>query len=231
MPAILALFLLYTRHSTPTNWYVIGGITAIVIAALYLSWYLDRKRRRELAAALEARGYVLNTTDFTSPEVLHYRPEKRHRLYRAYWSALGIHNGRPAHIAEYSYNIRHGKNSHEYRIIEVALDFPSPASFKIIPHTTAFSRFFTGTREPSDNPTGNAAFDSRWDIDTVTPGLLADVINPPHYAMLLSAPKQEKQWAVSDGWASCSWQKRPKMADIEAMLARVEQFIIAAEQA
>ncbi len=211
---------------------LVGVVVPPLLITTGVVAYYDRQRRRELAQGLLTRGYVTNESEGGAPQVLHYRKAPNHREFRALHSALGIHNGRPAHTAEYEIRIGGGKSSHALRVLEVALDLPvGLPAFALTPHLGLAQRPLGKIFTSAPSPVDDAAFNKRWTVDCNDPVAATAVLSPAVVAFVRKAPRHELAWRIENGWISCSWYKRPTVAEIDAGLARVEEMAVLVEAA
>jgi hypothetical protein len=203
----------------PGKYLAFGIVLVGILLQLGLVTYYDRKRRRELAEALRARGFVLNSDDGQPARSLHYTPEKRHHSYKVLYSGLGALGDRPAHIAEYRYVIGHGRGAQHYRMTEFAVDFSRPA-----PRFTLSRRrgWFGGAMNLE---TATEDINMEWRASAGNPLAATEFLSDPRLAEILTLPhKHQHQWAVGDGWVSLTLRQGIRPADLDPAFGTAVRF-------
>jgi hypothetical protein len=208
-----------------TKLVLFGGLAVIAIGFVVVEQGVQKKRRAGVAAALEGRGFVLNSADGSPPVALHYRPEKDHSLFKPAYSALGLVGERPAHACEYELRIGRGKGAVYYHAFEAALDFPSALSLVLKPRLSAARRPISKMFAAPEPIFGSAELAKRWELECSDMDLGAALMSPGLAAWLAKAPVEERQWRVDGGWLSCTWTKQCQPEDLEPRFRRIEQFI------
>jgi hypothetical protein len=200
-------------------------IATVALTAVATYSALNRRRTASLKEELASHDFVLSGTDGSAPKVLHHRPHKGESKFVIFFSAIGLHGGVPAHVADYCVTIGRDRKATGFNALEVAIDLPGVPSAVTLTRRAGLLRRRTSkplVRPPTES--SNKRFSSRWDVECVDQALAQSILTPALSAWLAGSPRVERSWRIEGGWLSCTWRRLCYREDLREMLARVQEF-------
>lgn len=208
---------------SPTEWMILGGITATVVLAMIVSTVRDRARRRKLAEALPSLGVEPVELDSPQAEYIH-EPQPGEKEFNLRLCAVGMVGGLAARIAEYTFDTGSGKSRHTWPNLQVSLECPLDWPRTAILPTRGFLRRpieLFGSSRPAPNET---AFNKRWSVTCEDAAFRDALLTPELGAFLLQGHKTER-WSIADGWLTCTWKKACGVRDLADVAQRAHEML------
>lgn len=207
------------------------GFAILFVAVFGTAAYVENKRKKKLAAALEQRGFrvVMKPEDgekLTIFAALSQIRALKHGHSGVRWFALGRLDGREAIICEHSYTTGSGKNRTTH--VNTVVAVPAPQVWQ--PFTLTSESFLHRIGEmlgfKKDLQLENEQFNKRWRILCDSEEIALVVLTPEVQAMLMDARKLE-WWCIGGGRIACGIGSSLREKDLADFLDRPPRLIAA----